>query len=123
MTLYVPRYIIVQNADFGLVVKGTGSADLLLANVLYWLFISVLVIFASISMPVSQMIDNVGQYPDDLIFGKICLQRKIPVKEEMTRNRPESDVRQGLNFSKSHISATTEFLTASPSIDARHLIC
>ena len=92
MTLYVPRYIIVQNADFGLVVKGTGSADLLLANVLYWLFISVLVIFASISMPVSQMIDNVGQYPDDLIFGKICLQRKIPVKEEMTRDRPVSDV-------------------------------
>ena len=69
------RYIIIQNADHGLHVK--GSVNMRLLTGVYWMFFIMLVSIASTFMPLTQILAKTKSYPQNIIFGKICLELKL----------------------------------------------
>ena len=44
---------------------------------LHWMVLTMMISIASTSMPLSQILDNQSIYPENIIYGKICLQQKL----------------------------------------------
>ena len=44
---------------------------------LYWIFLMMLFSIASTFMPLTQILDKKSSYPENIIFGKICLMQKL----------------------------------------------
>lgn len=48
-----------------------------LMTCLHWMVLTMMISIASTSMPLSQILDNQSIYPENIIYGKICLQQKL----------------------------------------------
>ena len=82
------RYFIIQNAEFGFTVD--GKVDMRIVNLLYWFFFLFLFSVSSAFMPVADIISDSENYPEKLVFGKICLHQTFPQKsfnEIISRDR------------------------------------
>ena len=54
-----------------------GSVNMRLLTGLYWMFLMMQVTIASTFMPITQIMDKKSLYPENIIFGKICLQQNL----------------------------------------------
>ena len=73
---YYSRYIFIQNAAHGL--HDNGFVNMRVLTCLFWMLLTVQVTIAATSMPLTQMMDKENSYPENNIFGKICLCQKLP---------------------------------------------
>ena len=69
------RYIFIQNAAHGL--HDNGFVNMRLLTCLYWLLLTIQVTIAATFMPLTQMMDKENSYPENIIFGQICLCQKL----------------------------------------------
>ena len=70
------RYIFIQNAAHGL--HDNGFVNMRLLTCLFWMLLTTQVTIAATFMPLTQMMDKENSYPENIIFGQICLCQKLP---------------------------------------------
>ena len=69
------RYIFIENAAHGL--HDNGFVNMRLLTCLFWLLLTIQVTIAATFMPLTQMMDKENSYPENIIFGQICLCQKL----------------------------------------------
>ena len=83
LTLEYFRYFIIQNAEFGL----SKVENLTVFKSLFWLLLTVLVIFISTFLPLKQIFSEETSFPENIIFGQICLKQKFEKPETISIHR------------------------------------
>lgn len=69
------RYIFIQHAAHGL--HDNGHVNMRVLTSLFWMLLTIQVTIAATFMPLTQMMDKENSYPENIIFGQICLCHKL----------------------------------------------